>query len=231
MTTSTDTTPTEQAFAILQNARALHEKHLATLEKDRHKYAPAHFTELATSFSTTEAAQAINTAVAAAQNRRTEAEAKVQKVYQDLSPNGDAAAESRATRYWHHTERLLDNRDNKLSEAQALAKAASREELGTLLQELPAYLNAHNLDAEWLDPYIAQVVPEYGKAKAEFKKADAASLFITHAAAMLQRGIKDGRPIERGHFEKLNPATAGTRTGHFDGHKYQVRTGQYDPDR
>lgn len=61
---------------------------------------------------------------------------------QDLSPCGDTATELRATRCWNRHKTVLDSAEGGgLSAAarQAITNA-DRVELGTLLEELPAYL-------------------------------------------------------------------------------------------
>jgi hypothetical protein len=52
-------------------------------------------------------------------------------------------------------------------------KAASREELGVALVELPAYLTSRGSTAEWVDPFLGQLVPEYGQANEQLRKAEA----------------------------------------------------------
>jgi hypothetical protein len=51
-----------------------------------------------------------------------------------------------------------------------------------LLQELPAYLQAHGQPTDWIDAAFGQHVPEYGKATAQLTKAQQA-LTITRSNA------------------------------------------------
>ncbi len=223
-------TVTEQAFGAIEHARNEFEKHMADLQQNRNLYTSEGYADQVSRFANTDAAKAIDTAQANVEARVTQAEAKVEKVRAALSPNGDAAAESRAARFWHRNERLLDAKQDKFTAAQDLVKSASREELGTLLQELPAYLQANGLETGWLDIYVASIVPEYGAAKTELQKATAANQLITAAANTLRSGLKNGKAPAADHLARLNPATAGQKTTYRDSKEVTYGT-HYDPDK
>src|SRR5262245_42540502 len=169
-------TTLEQSHASMLHAQSEFKKHVDATNELRSHFTDEGFAHQVAAFQTTEAAKAVDKAEQAVQARRDQAQAQMDKVYRDLSPNGDAAAESRATRYWNRTERLLDAVDSgqKFSTAQELIKQASREELGTLLQELPAYLKSCGSPTDWIDTVVGQAVPEYADAKNQLRKAEAA---------------------------------------------------------
>jgi hypothetical protein len=188
-------TPLEEAHNSLLHAKSEFEKHIAaTLENAKH-YTPEGLKHQLDAFQNTAAAKGVDAAEQQIAARRDQAQAEMDKVYRDLSPNGDAAAESRATRFWNRTERLLDSVESgeRFGVAQELVKSASREELGTLLQELPAYLKSCGVTTDWIDTVVGQAVPEYASAKAQLKKADAAVQIVRQNANSIRRAFADGR--------------------------------------
>lgn len=224
-------TTAEQAFGAIEHARNQFETHIVNLQQNANLYTSDGYNEQVARFKDTPAAKAIDKAEADVQQRLAAAEAKVAKTYKDLSPNGDAAAESRAARYWHRNERLLDSKDDKLHTARQLVENASRDEIGVLLQELPAYLQSFGLSTEWIDEHVARVVPEYGAAKDELKKANAATQLVTNAARMVRQGFDSGRPPGAANLALLNPSTAGKRYAAENSRTVQWTSGKYDPDR
>ena len=88
-------------------------------------------------FTDTAAAKAVDTAVASVQARADKAAALVEKIRRDLSPNGDTAAEQRATRCWDRTKALLDSAKEPSSTAQKLIAKASREEWAPCCKSCP----------------------------------------------------------------------------------------------
>jgi hypothetical protein len=184
-----------QSHAQILNARDAFQKHLDETNAHAEHYTPEGLQHQIAAFQNTDAAKAVDTAEQQVVARRDQAQTQLDKVYKSLSPNGDAAAESRATRLWNRTERLLDSLDNsaKFGAAQDIIKQASREELGTLLQELPAYLKSCGVTTDWIDTVVGQTVPEYSNAKAQLQKADAAVMFVRQNANSLRRAFADGR--------------------------------------
>jgi hypothetical protein len=122
-----------------------------------------------------------------------QAAAKLAKIMTDLSPDGDTAAELRAGRFWDRTKPLLDNaKEGAVSRAQKLITTASREELGTLLQELPAYLEARNQPTSWIESAVSQAVPEYGQAVKRNRLAQKALTIAKYNADNLCRTFAEG---------------------------------------
>jgi hypothetical protein len=188
-------TTLEQAHAAITHAHAEFQKHLEKTNQIRNHFTAEGLDHQISAFQNTAAAKAVDTAERQVTARRDQAQAQMDKVYRDLSPNGDAAAESRATRFWNRTERLLDSVEpgERFGVAQELVKQASREELGTLLQEIPAYLKSCGVTADWIDSVVGQAVPEYSQAKSQLQKADAAVQLVRQNANSLRRAFADGR--------------------------------------
>lgn len=220
--TSTTGTPLEQATAAMEHAAKAHGKYLGQLEKDRHRYSDKGFAEQAALFGETAAAKAVDRAVDRVQERFDQAQAHVDKVRADLTKPGDAAQESRNTRYWNRSQPLLDKSTVKFLVAEELLNKASRDELSVLLDELPAYLELnmgpmpasfkHQRGlpaaadwAEWIDAtYVTRAVPEYGRAKQQLKKARQALDITNHSAQALRRSFTAGRAGVPGAMSKAH---------------------------
>jgi hypothetical protein len=144
---------------------------------------------------TVAAAQAVDDAVARAEQRATQAAAHVDQVRKGLSPVGDAAAELRASRYWHRTERQLDGvEDGRVLEAaRDLVAKANTAELGTLLEELGGYLTARGQSTDWVDGVVAEKIPELHKAREALRKAVQAKTVIQYNASQVHGRIAGTR--------------------------------------
>jgi hypothetical protein len=169
-------TVTQQTHATILHACNEHKKHLAQTEEIRSRLSAEGYEARLAEFKNTSAAKAVDRMFEAVTARRDEAVANVEKVKKSLSPNGDTAAELRATRFRDRIIRTLDTKDQAqlFEAANDLIAGATREELGTALQELPAYLRSRGSDANWLDAAVAQVVPEYATARSQAKLAEQA---------------------------------------------------------
>jgi hypothetical protein len=183
---------------VVERADAAFAHALASLDKFRSSIETQHYTQegLAahlSKFADTDAAKAVDKAVDSLQARADQAAAKLAKIEADLSPDGDTAAELRATRFWDRTKPLLDNaKEGAVIRAQKLISAATREQLGTLLQELPAYLEALNQPTDWITAAIGQAVPEYAQAAKQHRSAQQALLIGKTNAQNLRRAFTSG---------------------------------------
>lgn len=182
-----------QAHAAMENAQSAFTKHLDEIQRDR--YSSKGLREQIANFVDTDAARAVDKAVEQVRQRRDQAQIEADEVRRNLSPSGDTPSELRATRYWNRTKGVLDTVDpgQLLYTAQDLIAKAERAELGTLLQELPAYVQARGQTTEWLDPAVAQVIPEYGSARAQLTKAQQACIIAEHNAKSLRTSFAQGR--------------------------------------
>ncbi|WP_440713107.1 hypothetical protein [Gordonia sp. FQ] len=109
----------------------------------------------------------------------------------DLSPDGDTAAELRATRYWARTQRVLDTKsDNDLTRAaQALVEQATPTELGTLLQELGTYLTSRGKTDLQVDLWIRERAPEVAAAHTAAITATKRRTVVEHNVAAVRRAL------------------------------------------
>jgi hypothetical protein len=183
-----------QAHAVIQGASEKFGQHINRIPHGR--YSEDGFRSEIGAFADTDVARAVDKAVEQVRLRRDQAQTQVDKIRRDLSPSGDTAAELRASRYWDRTRRLLDNLNspNLFGAAHDLISNANRAELGTLLQEIPAYLQARGQSTEWIDTAVAKAVPEYAEAREELTKADRALLVTSYNAKALRQGFNNGRP-------------------------------------
>ena len=168
----TEGTVVERAHAAITHANNEFQKHLATTEAIREHLTPEGYRDRIEAFQGTSAARAVDAEFENVTARRDAAAANVEKVKRDLSPTGDTAAELRANRYLNRVIRNLDGKDGGalFESANELIAGATREELGTLLQELPSYLKSRGSTTDWIDAAVAQVVPEFATARAEHKR-------------------------------------------------------------
>jgi hypothetical protein len=192
-----DTTPSSvvaQAHSVIQSAKEQFGQHINRIPNDRYS-ADGYRAEVG-AFAETEAARSVDKAVEQVRQRRDQAQTQIDRIRRDLSPNGDTAAELRASRYWDRTRRILDNLDSAslYGAAQDLLSTADQAELGTLLQEIPAYLQARGQNTEWIDTAVAQVVPEYSAARERLGKAEKALQITEYNAKALRKGFTEGRP-------------------------------------
>lgn len=183
---------THQAFMHAQNE---FQRHVEATMEHRDKYSDSGYLEQLQAFSDTPAAKAVDQGVAEVQARRDSAQKTLEEIYAELSPDGDTAAELRATRYWNRTKAVLDtlNTDEMVSAAQNLIANADHAELGTLLQELGSYVTSRGHTTEWIEPTVARVVPEFARARAQLTKAQQSLQIAEYNAKALRRSFTEGR--------------------------------------
>lgn len=188
----------EQAAAAMEHANKAHAKYLDSLAGERHRYSAGGYLEQAALFGSTDAAKAVDNAVTLVETRVAEAETAVKNIRKNLTKAGDAAQESRNTRYWDRTQAVLEAAgDKRFGRAQQLIKDPdlTPEQLGVLLEELPAYLETHGITTDWMDPLLHQVVPEYATAKQKLSVANQALIVTKRNARTLQQSFRDGHPV------------------------------------
>jgi hypothetical protein len=182
----------EQAHASFTHAKTAFEKFLNDIPREH--YSADGLKAQIKKFSDTDAARAVDVAVANVRDRADKATAQVEKIRKDLSPAGDAATELRATRFWNRTQRGLDSLDSgKLfGAATDLIANSSREELGVLLEEIGPYLEARGVTTDWIDTAVGQAVPEYAQATKQHQKAKQALTIAEHNAKSLRTSFDKG---------------------------------------
>ena len=163
-----DGTVTERAHAAMVHAKNSFAKHVDSTNENKHLFSGEGYRDQISKFFDTDAARAVDQAVAQVRERADKASAQVDTIRKQLSPNGDAAAEMRAGRYWNRTKGVLDSLESSkmFGAAQDLIRNADREQLGVLLQELPDYLTAHGHANDWLDKRSHQASPRWPRRKA-----------------------------------------------------------------
>lgn len=164
-------TAAENAYQAALHTQAMMSRYLERI--DESKFSPEGLQDVLAQFEKTDSVKAFEKTVAQVQERRDQAAARMEHLKRELSPAGDTAAELRASRYWDRTKAVLDGaKEGAFAKAQKLLATADRTELGTLLQELPAYLEAHGQPSDWIDAVVGQIIPEYGKAKRQLTNAE-----------------------------------------------------------
>jgi hypothetical protein len=180
----------EQAHAAMENAKTAYQKFLNNIPREH--YSADGLAAQIKKFGDTDAAKAVDKAVEQVRERAD----KAATTQVDLSPNGDTAAELRATRFWNRTKDVLDSaKEGAFGKAQQLIASADREQLGVLLQELPSYLEAHGHTSEWLDTAVGQAVPEYAQATKQHQKAQQALTIAEYNRKSLRSSFAQGRSI------------------------------------
>lgn len=189
-----DASLVEAAHATMIRAKARFERHLSGIERSHYSAEGVH--DEIRSFTSTDDARAIDKAVEQVRQLRGDAQANVDAIRRALSPDGDTAAELRALRSWARAQKLLDNAGpvKLVATAEDLITNAVPDELGTLLQELPAYLRSRGQASDWIDGAVTRVVPEYRRARERLTKADQALQITEYNARSLHRGFGSGRP-------------------------------------
>jgi hypothetical protein len=92
-----------QAHVVMSHAKREHENYLDTVKQHRDRFSDQGYREQVQMFADTDAARAVGEALAAVQQRRDQAHTHVDKLRADLAPDGDTAAELRATRFWERS--------------------------------------------------------------------------------------------------------------------------------
>jgi hypothetical protein len=208
----------ESAGAAIAHANKAFQRHVEATNENRHLYTDEGFRDQLAKFSDTAAVRAVDQAVEQVRARRDQATADIEKFRRNLSQLGDAAQESRNTRYWNRTKAVLDRLDpaQLFGAAQELLAKAERDEISVLAEELTPYIAARGgvsevtnkqtgAKRELIDIAIEQVFPEYAQAKKQLKTAAAAATMVEQSATVLRKGIEEGRPVSPTVLQILNP--------------------------
>jgi hypothetical protein len=226
---SVDGTVLEQAYNAQLHANKSLQKHVEATDANKHLYSPEGYRDQIAKFTDTDAAKAVDKSAEQVRARADQAAADVEKFRRNLTQPGDAAQESRNSRFWNRTKAVLDHADTNgtgtaFALAQELLAKASSEEVGVLVEELGPYFAARGLKMEQvnrstgatvdlLDEAIARVFPDYATARTKLNKAKQAATLVEQGAAYVRQSFATGRPVNVAVLQKLNPA------------------GLYDPDK
>lgn len=190
-----DGTHYEQAEALFAHVQKELKKHIEKTAANAHLYSQEGLRKQLAAFQHTDAAKGIDKALARVEAVHEQAKADMERVYRELTPPGDAVAESRAARYWHRSERLLDASKDKQGIARQLIEKSSNEELAVLLEGLPVYLASVGAQGSWLDEEVAKRSPAYGMAKRREHRASQAVVQVKSSALLLQSALREGRAM------------------------------------
>lgn len=187
-------TVVEQAIAAINHAQNEFHRTIEKFSPERRNYTTDNWAAQLDKFADTGAYAALDHHVAQVQNRRDQAQSHLDEVRRSLSPDGDTAVELRASRFWNRSKGVLDSKQDSsevMHTARALIAKSTPAELGTLLQELPAYCSARGVkDLNWIDDTAGTVAPEYRKAAKQLAKAKQAATLVEYSARSLRRNIE-----------------------------------------
>ncbi|WP_104151031.1 hypothetical protein [Mycobacterium intracellulare] len=187
-------TAAQRAWASKQHALTALADHLEAIEPAVHdrRYTPEMVRESVQAFADTPAYQDAVRQHEAVHAKVEEAQHVVAQERTALTQPGDAAAESRALRYWARTERLLDATEDGIGAAHEIIASATPEQLSVLAEELEPYLRSKGYDTGWLDAAYAEKVPSYGAAQRRLVAAQQAAMIsdgdMRRIDDMLRRG-------------------------------------------
>jgi hypothetical protein len=187
--------PAADAYGAIINAAREFGQHLQVVDQHRGQLSDDGVRAHIAAFADSHAAKAVDSAVADVRARRDAAAAKRDSIFAGLSPDGDAAAELRATRDWNRAKAILDRADDGVVGTTARKAIANADpaERGVLIRELPGYCEARGVPADWLDAAVTQAVPELAAADREYRAAERAAEVVDHDAKVLKRALAEGR--------------------------------------
>lgn len=199
-------TTVSTAFETMKSVRSAHQKYLAELAASKSKFSPDGYRAKVLGFKDSPEAQAVDQHEAAVIARRDKAAADYEQTLANLSRPGDSAEELRNSRAWDRHKRTIDNAKSPVAAARAAVSQAKPEELGVLLDELPAHLAATGHPTDWINQAVAQVVPGVANAREVFDKASRAAEIAQYDARRLREGFASGRPpVELVDMARFDP--------------------------
>jgi hypothetical protein len=102
--------------------------------------------------------------------------------------------ESKASRDWQRHERAIANAKSPTAKLRELIATVPDTELGVLLQEGPAYLDANGQPTSWIDQAVEQRSAELASARQRLEKANRLAEVAQVDAARLRKGFETGSP-------------------------------------
>ncbi|UGT94859.1 hypothetical protein KN246_15830 [Mycobacterium intracellulare] len=210
-------TAAQRAWASKQNALTAIADHIEAIEPAVHdpRYTYEQVRETVKEFTDTPAYQDAVRQHEAVHAKVEDAQHTLAQERAALTQPGDAAAESRALRYWARTERLLDASNDGIGAAHEIIGSATPEQLSVLAEELAPYLKAKGHDTSWLDDAFAEKVPSLGAAQRRLVAAQQAAM------------ISDGDMRRLNDMLRQGPSPDGLRPQRIPAIAYDRR---YDPE-
>jgi hypothetical protein len=191
---ATGDTPVAQSFSGMTNVNKQFQQHLDETQRNAPHYSPDGLKAQIAAFADSPAAKSVDGYEQAVLQREAQAAAEADRRLRERAPDGDTVTELRNDRAWARAQRALDSADSPVATAKELIDKADRAELGVLLQELPAALEAKGQPTHWINAAVAEVVPEYAEARDNLAKARQAATVVRHNATATREGFRRGRP-------------------------------------
>ncbi|MBU3064085.1 hypothetical protein KO481_21450 [Nocardia sp. NEAU-G5] len=191
-----DGTVTARAHDTLERVADQFGKFLATID-------PTHYTAegmhaAIDRFTGSDADKAIDSALDEATALRDTANADAEYERQKLIIPGDAAEESRMSRYWERTRRILDGKNGIDALTPVLTQTiadANPSQLGTLLEELQPYLQSRGITANaHIEAELRRRAPLYVAALKRANAAEKSRQTIQYNAQTLRQRMKTSGP-------------------------------------
>jgi hypothetical protein len=187
----TGPTTVSQVFGTASRVRDEHEKFLDEMAASR-----ADIGENAYRAALSALSANLDEAETKFQARKAQAAAQVEEAINGLSPDGDAASETRRSRYWEGERRAIENAKSPVSEMQKALANASPEQFAVLVQELPRELESRGLPGNVLNGTIAAVRPELAAAQSEYDALTQCEAIVAQDLGAVRRGIASGRAAD-----------------------------------
>ena len=121
--------------------------------------------------------------------------AAYQGYLESLSPEGDAAQETRNSRAWDRAWKAIDRAESPTAEARNQIRKASDSDLGVLLREIPAHLETLRAPTDWVSRAVEERSPELAAKRSAVEKSSQAVSVMRHEASRLRQSFADGRPL------------------------------------
>jgi hypothetical protein len=144
------------------------------------------------SFGQTGAAQAVDTAIEAADAEVGRLAEEVVAERDKLAPANDTATQLAASRTWDRGKHSLEAAKGTggasvVTAARNLVRDAKPGELAVLSEELKPWLAAEGLPTEWIDGELARQAPALAEAQAKHREAELRVLRLKHNAGVVRR--------------------------------------------
>jgi len=206
-----DTTPAQRAHNAAQHCA----NHVVAYAKQHEKaihdprYSNAGIADHMQSLYETDAYRDARATTAAVVRNAENAEIVARGIRDALVQPGDAASEMRAQRAWDRAQRKLDAtpETQRINAINALIENASDGELSMLVEELPDYMEQHNMAGDdataMLDDALGRRVPSYGVARRVAAKAAQSAIIARHDLRALEQFIGRVRPAADSQYHPV----------------------------
>jgi hypothetical protein len=193
----TGDTTVAQANSAIASVNKLLARHIEEKQSQAGRYSHDGLSAEIRSFANTPAARAVDEYENLVNERVAQAEARAEQIRRGLSPDHDTAGELRAQRALDRAIRNWDSQDGGGKLAASVREDllnADPTELAVLAREAAPYLESRGVPSSFVEPVLAEKVPELAQAEAELKKAKQAQIVTRHNASTVRNAIREGRP-------------------------------------